>query len=355
MTSIFTTKDNLEAICLDENKQPWLDMIIKLKHVFVNEDEIFSDDVDPEDDPFYTLDGMQVDIDSSQKEYINDIPKNPNLVLKQPSGIFLLNIPIEKANQIQKDYGVICQSTDKLDYTPLSQPYFPTELIDGETERSWNSIVARYKDLPSNSVLIIDAHLFAEDKFDEAKECYDERKRDGLNNLFEIVDCLLPKSFEDSYHIGVLISDTDIAKTLRRTRSNLTNNRIASAINKLKKNLNRDYPINVEVIFIDSRDDGHKLIHNRRIISNYFIITAEYKLAALRNGRSLCGQTIAAYPLFENIDTCPNTDKKEKRIRNDIKLIKEFFRRQPHSKTAQLYQNGKKNEDFSQINHRFFK
>jgi hypothetical protein len=354
MISIFTTKDNLESICLDENKQPWLDMIIKLKQVFVNEDDIFPDDVDPEEDPFYTLDGMQVDINSSKKEYINDIPHNPVLVLNQPLGIFLLDIPVEKANQIQTSYGVMCQSTDDLDYTPLSQPHFPTELLAGETGKSWKSMIAQYKELPSNSVLIIDAHLFAEDKYDEANKCYDEKKRDGLNNIFDIINCLLPTSFKDTYHIGVLITDTDKAKAARRTRSNLTNDRIASAINKLKKSFNRNYPINIEVIFFDPDDDGHKLIHNRCIISNYFMVTAEYKLAALRNGRSLCGQSIAAFPLFENIDKSPGSDKKEKRMRNEIKLLADFIHRQPNSHTALLYQNGKTNDDFSQITHRFF-
>ena len=354
MISIFTTKDNLESICLDESKKPWLDIIIKLKEVFVNDDNIFSDDIDIDDDPFYTLDEMQIDIISSKKDYINDIPSNPVLVLKQPSGIFLLDIPSEKASQIQMDYGVICQSTNELDYKPLTQSHFPTELIEGEMGKSWNNMIAQFKKLPSNSALIIDAHLFAEDKFDESHNCYDERKRDGLNNVYEILDSLLPLSFKDTYHIGVLITDTDKAKASRRTRSNLTNDRIASAINKLKKNLNRSYPINIEVVFFDQSDDGHKLIHNRRILSNYFIVTAEYKLAALRNSRSLCGQSIAAFPLFESIDVMPETDKKEKRMSSEIKQLADFINRQPNSHTATLYQNGQKIDDFSQIKHRFF-
>lgn len=354
MTSIYTTKDNLESICLDESKHPWLEMIIKLKEVFVNDDDIFSDEVDPEDDPFYTLDGMQIDINSSMKDYINNIPQNPVLVLQHPSGIFLLDIPVEIANQIQKGYGVVCQSIKQLDHHPLTQLHFPTELLDGENGKSWSSMIAQYKELPSNSALIIDAHLFAEDKFDERNNCYDERKRDGIDNLFEILNCILPSSFQDTYHIGVLITDTDKAKAARCSRSNLTNDRIATAINKLKKELGRNYPINIEVVFFDQNDDGHKLIHNRRIISNYFIVTAEYKLAALRRGRSLCGQSIAAFPLFEGIEKYPDSDKKEKRIRNEIKLLSDFIHRQPNSHTALLYQNGQKREDFSLLKHRFF-
>lgn len=354
MTCIYTTKDNLESICLDEGKRAWLDIIIKLKEVFVNEDDIFSEDVDPDDDPFYTLDGMQININSSKKDYINEIPSNPVLVLQQPSGIFLLDISSDKASKIQKDYGVICQSCDNMDYTPLTQSNFPNDLFDGESGKTWKTMIAHYKELPSNSTLIIDAHLFDEDRYDERNNCYDERKRDGLNNTFDILDSLLPSSFEDTYNIGVFLTDIDVAKTERKTRSNLTNDRIASAINKLKKKLNRNYTINLEVVFIDYRDDAHKLIHNRRIISNYYIITADYKLAALRNGRSLCHQSITAFPLFENIDKYPNTDKKEKRIRHEIDDFKVFFNRQPNSHTALLYQNGQKNNDFTQLRHRFF-
>ena len=105
MISIYTTKDNLESICLDENKQAWLDMILKLGKVFVNEDEIYDESVDPDDDPFYTLYGMQIDINSSQKDYINNIQSNPVIVLQHPSGIFLLDIPLKFGYSVDVSYN----------------------------------------------------------------------------------------------------------------------------------------------------------------------------------------------------------------------------------------------------------
>ena len=107
-------------------------------------------------------------------------------------------------------------------------------------------------------------------------------------------------------------------------------------------------------MFFDPSDDGHKLIHHRRILSNYYIVTSEYKLAALKNGKSVCAQTIDAFPLFEDIDKTPNTDKKEKRVRNEIRQLSEFFDRQPQSQTALLYQNGQRIGDFTFLKHRFF-
>ena len=53
-------------------------------------------------------------------------------------------------------------------------------------------------------------------------------------------------------------------------------------------------------------------------------------------------------------ESLENTDKKEKRVRNEIRLFSEFFDRQPQSHTALLYQNGQKTDDFKQLKHRFF-
>ena len=120
----------------------------------------------------------------------------------------MLDISTDKAKTIQNDYGVICQSTSSLDYTPLTQSHFPTELVEGEN-KTWKAMLAQYRNLPSNSALIIDAHIFDEDKFDEANNCYDPIRRVGLENVKEIINSILPESFNDTYHIGVLITDID--------------------------------------------------------------------------------------------------------------------------------------------------
>lgn len=355
MISIFTTKENLESIVLDKNNQPWLAMIRKLKRVFINEDISYSDDEDADDNIFIILDRMQIDVDSTKKEYINGIQQNPVCVLSQPFGIFLLDIPIEKASQIQNDYGVICQSVSKMDYTPFSQPHHPTELYEGECCKSWEDIIAQYKQLPSNSVLIVDAHLFDEDYFDNRKNCYDLERCNGKNNVMEILNNILPMRFEGVYHVGIITTDIDIAKNKGRSRSNLTNKQITDAINKLKKKLNRKFDINIEVFFFNPNvDDAKKAIHNRQIISNYFIVTALYKLAALNNGKSLCQQSIGVYPLFENIDVDPDSDKKEKRIRIDIEQIKHYFHLQTKEPIFRLYKDGDQIFDYKQIKHRFF-
>ena len=272
MVSIFTTKSSVESFYQEDNA--WYKMICKLKEVHIDDDP-FSDideSVDPDDNFFLTLVGMQVDI-VDDREFINNIPNDQSSVLKYPCGIFLLNISNEKAAEIQNNYGVICQSITNLNDDLLTQSNFTTELEEGKRSYAWNDMLAHYKQMPSNSLLIIDAHLFENDRFDEQQKIYDQNRNVGLENLFDIINALLPKQFSGEYNIGVLLTDTDKAKAKGRSRTNLTNDRISKAIHRLKERIDRPYKdkLVIEVFFFDADDnDGHKLIHNRRIISNYF-------------------------------------------------------------------------------------
>ncbi len=348
MTSIFTTKNNLETICLDKQKQAWLNMIIKLQEVYIN--DTIDENADPDNDVLLNLDQMGY-INTKEANYINSISSNPGSVLQHPNGIFLLDISSNEANDIQRNFGVLCQSITNMDYTPLTQINKPTELTFGVHNLSWNGIISRYKKLPSNSALIVDAHMFENDRFDEKNNCFDSNHQDGLNNIDELLQAILPNTFNDAYHIGILLTDMDKAKLHLRSRSNLTNDRIAKAIHKLKRGLNRNYVIDIEVIFFDADDkNGYTLIHNRKIISNYFIITADYKLAALKKGRSLCDQSIVVWSLFENIDNDIDSDKKEKRIRIDLKKLQVYLK--GVNPSALLYQNNRKLPDFSTLRHR---
>lgn len=360
MVSVFTTKANLEDIFLREENKAWLAIILKLNEVFINDDPFSEcDESNPDDDVFLTLDGMGVKLNDEEKNYIDNIPKNPQSVLNHPCGIFLLDISEAKAHQIQEDYGVICQSIGNLNDKPLTQSHFSNELNEDSEGLSWSKMFAHYKQLPSNSLIIIDAHLFENDRFDEKQNVYDPKRCTGIDNLYEIISALLPNQFNGEFHIGIFLTDYDIAKSLGRVHTNLTNKRISKAIHRLKEKLDCSYKDNliIEVFFFDCRDDRHRMIHNRRILSNYFIITADYRLAALRNGRSAVDQSVTIFPLFENINNDPDSDKKEKRISYEIRKFKEFFISQTRSAgpTALFLQNNRKMEDFNDMKNRLIK
>lgn len=352
MVAIFTTSTHLDKICHIDDLSVWQDMILKLGEVFIDgEIDIPLDD----EDPLFILDSA-IKIDKTKKEFIKSIPTSPEIVLQEPCGIFLLDLPEDKAADIQSKYGVICESTSVANHNILTQKGNSAELIDGLKDKSWNDIFKKFKSSPTNSALIIDAHLFENDQYDERQGCYDRERSYGINNLKDIIDQILPDTFADTYHIGVLLTNTDEAKASRRSRTSLTNSRIASAINKIKKRITRPYDISIEVIFFSQSDDGHKLIHNRRILTNTYVLDAQYKLAAFdNNGAPRAPQTIIISPLFELIHIDSDSDMKEKRLRYDLDDLYGYIETQCRAKSpsGQLYRNGALVDSFRKIHHRF--
>lgn len=360
MISVFTTKANLEDIFQKEENKAWQAIILKLNEVFINDDPFSEcDESNPDDDVFLTLDSIGVKLKDDERNFIDNIPKNPESVLNHPCGIYLLDISEAIAHQIQEDYGVICQSIGNLNDKPLTQNHFSNELNEDSNGLSWSKMFAPFKQLPSNSLLIIDSHLFDNDRFNEKENVYDSNRSIGLDNLCDIISALLPNQFEEEYHIGVLLTDYDVAKAKGIVHTNLTNKRISKAIHRLKERLVCSFKdrLIIEVFFFDCRDDRHRMIHNRRILSNYFIITADYRLAAIKNGRSTVDQSITVFPLFESINSEPDSDKKEKRISYEIRKFKEFFISQTRSAgpTALFLQNNRAMDDFNDIKNRLIK
>ena len=352
MVAIFTTASILDNICHTDDLSVWQDMIVKLGEVFVDGDVDIPLDME---DPLFILDSA-IKIDDSKKEFITSIPTSPEMVLQEPCGIFLLDIPEQRASEIQSKYGVICQSPPAFNHNVLTQKGTSAELVEGMKDKTWSDIFKKFKDTPTNSALIIDAHLFENDQYDERQGCYDKDRSYAINNLKDIIDQILPDTFADIYHIGILLINTDEAKAKRRSRTSLTNARIASAINKLKKKISRPYEINIEVIFFSTDDDGHKLIHNRRILTNTYVLDTPYKLAAFEsNGISRASQTITVKPLFELIHIDTDSDMKEKRLRYDLDDFYGYIETQCRAKAAsgQLYCNGTLVESFYQVKHRF--
>lgn len=327
-------------------------MIVKLGEVFID------DEIDiplDSEDPLFILDSA-IKIDKSKKDFIKSIPNTPQSVLSEPCGIFLLDISAGKAADIQTQYGVICESATTANHKFLTQKGSSAELVEGLKDKTWADIFKKFKFSPTNSALIIDAHLFENDQYDERQGCYDKHRSYGINNLKEIIDQILPVTFADTYHIGVLLTNTDEAKANHRSRTSLTNARIASAINKLKKKIIRPYEISTEVIFFSQSDDGHKLIHNRKILTNTYILDAQYKLAAFNdNGVTRAPQTISISPLFELIHIDPDSDMKEKRLRYDLDDLYGYIESQCKAKapSGQLYRNGILEDSFFKLRHRF--
>lgn len=71
MVTIFTTTDNVNTICHDNSKEPWLNMIMKLGEVFIDSPM----DIPMEmEDPIFILDQADIKFHCNKAEYIKSIP-----------------------------------------------------------------------------------------------------------------------------------------------------------------------------------------------------------------------------------------------------------------------------------------
>lgn len=356
MVELFTTSSFLKKIYYTDELSVWRDIIQKLGKVYIDSDNIPED----ENDPLFLLDmENNIKIDMSKKDFINSVSNSPETVLNEPCGIFLLDISTEKAKEIQSKYGVVCESVNTANHTLLTQRGYSVELIENQKNKKnkcWRDIFKRFKTSPTNSVLIIDAYLFANDKWN-AKcncKCYDTSHSNGANNLKQILDQILPAKFGGTYHIGIFLNKEE--DNAQANPSRLTNKQIATKINKLKNGMDREYDIDIEVIFVDIKGGFHELIHNRRILTNTYILETPYKLAAFKeDGSPQVSQTIQIRPLFEQIDIDTDSDPKEKRLRADLDDLKKYIKAQynAQSSTDKLYRNGKLVQSFEDVIHRF--
>lgn len=358
MVTIFTTCEGAVTIYADPIWQRIIKKIVENKKTKIIIDSEIPND---EDSELYLLD--TTGYFRVQKDYIESVKKNHANVLNEPCGIFLLDITREEANEIQTKYGVICQSLDYLDHTILTQKGTHAELHSSGKDKkwSWELIFRKFQRFPTNAVLVIDAHLFNNDKWNDEKDEYSDTQNLGLSNLQTILDQILPEQFEGTYHIGVLLTDYEVAAAKRQTRTNLKNQQIANKINKIKKKIDRPYKdkINIEVIFMNQETGYHQLIHNRRILTNTYVLNADYKLAAFdANGKSRTTQTVKISPLFEfvDVDDDGDGDVKAKALNNDLDDFSEYIGNQknkdPQKNSDKGYINGKQ-ESFSTILHRF--
>ena len=252
----------------------------------------------------------KINADSIQSDYIRNIAEHPETVLKNPSSLFILDIPDTKAREIQKSYGVLCISGEVLNIAPLID--INDIHVSNEREklgRGWDSVLDSIETLPSNSLLISDRYLFA---------FRHPNAGDGMRNIRDILNELLPQKFVGGeYHITVVFDN--MAK-----HSTYTFNEIATQLNKLKQQLNRDYPIMMEVLGITPDSSIYTKLHDRFIISNYYMVEASHKLAAFNCETGTARQIIIPLALFTMSSLNSTSTPPLKAIEQTLATLRDF-------------------------------
>lgn len=221
--------------------------------------------------------------DTTRTAYIKKILANPESVLKNPSSLFLLDIPFAAAKKIQAEYGVMCLSGTDPNITPLIDIYDEHTTDKGEPlSRGWDAVLDSVEQTPSNALILTDRYLF---------KTTNPRYGNGFDNIRSILNELLPLELNTTFHVTVIF-DKDNIDALYNFQT------IAKRLNDIKEEFKRPYLITMEVLGVSGKNDTYHDLHNRRIVSNYFVVKMDYRLAAFNKNIGTVDQTIIPQVLF---------------------------------------------------------
>lgn len=273
MFRIFVSASSLERICLDEmgkeskEQSPWFLLLSKQNVIYIDED-IYSK-LDGDDPLSIFSYSYYIEYKKSDIDYNSIVKDNPKVVLQHPQGVLLLDIDKDTAELIQKDYGVVCQSTLDLSNCLLATSENKISLCTGDQQYSWKDLFNKRNDIPSNSLVFIDRYIFA---YEGVTHC---GYKEGITNIKCILANILPDKLLCDYHVLILFDDN-----LSNDR-NYTIEKVWKELDEYKnKVLKRPYNIVFELFSVTSKCEGYADTHNRKIISNYFIVSAEHYLRA---------------------------------------------------------------------------
>ena len=209
--------------------------------------------------------------------------EHPENVLKNPSALYILDVSAAEALAIQRMYGVVCLSSGAPDITPLID--INDEHITEKNVplgRGWDSVLDSVEHLPSNALILNDRYFFKNTN---------AVRGNGFDNIRCILKELLPRELNTKYHITVIFDRDEIDPLY-------TFNSIAKQLNDIAQEFNKPYEIVTEVLGLSEGKDVYYKFHNRRIVSNYFVVLMDYTLAAFNKTEGTSEQAIIPQVLF---------------------------------------------------------
>ena len=269
---------------------------------------------------------------------------HPENVLKNSTALYLLDVSPAEALNIQKRYGVMCQSSASPDISTLID--INDEHTTEEKEplgRGWDSVLDSVERLPSNALILTDRYLFKNTNANYGN---------GFDNVRSILTELLPRELETNYQITVVYDKNSIDPLY-------TFDTIAKRLSAIPAELGYTQPVTVEVLGITDKNDTYYHLHNRRIVSNYFVVKMDYKLAAFNKTIGTAEQTIIPQVLFTEDSLNRRSSPPLKSLQQVIHALRAFSQSLSSPKTdhnSYLYAvNGQRMERCIAIRNRLIK
>ena len=253
-----------------------------------------------------------------------------------PSSVFILDIDENEAASLQRRFGVIVQSFQHLDDTILasvSRKDIYTEKDDSNL--GWDYVFNGVSDIPVNAVIINDRNLFSNDQVIKDKDGNVTQNRlSGVKNVGSILNAILPKTLEVPFHVLIVCDKAGIEKRL--TVKNLITY-LNDIKKELKKQLNIQYHIVMELLAVSSQSMLYENTHNRRIMTNYALLTFDHKINAFDGKRSTANQRITINKLFsyEHLKEMSPFVKEYNRQLKNLREYKEYVKDTPSLSLAE--------------------
>lgn len=344
MFSIVTTQDILEKLYLDDSV--WGDIVAQTKCFYVKLESDWWEGGD--DTPLMQLANSQADIKDG-KDIFNDLEKHPEVIAKYPSSVFILDIDVNEAARMQQKFGVIVQSFQHLDdaiLTDVSQKNIYTE--EGDTNIGWSDVFKGIRDIPVNSIIINDRNLFTNDQVTkDVNGNVMEKHLSGVDNVASILNTILPRTLDIPFHILIVCDKAGI-------ENHLTIKNVIHYLNSLKKQLNRPYVIDMELLAVSNQSSLYASTHNRRILTNYAFLTFDHKINAFDGRRSRVSQMITVNKLFSHgsiLEPSPFV-KAHNRTIKDLHEYAEYVNQHPTLSEHEFAKNGIAGQKFNKTGHR---
>lgn len=246
-------------------------------------------------------------------EQTEALKANPIKVLDNPSALYILDITEAEANSIQQDYGVMCLSSQNPNIEKLID--VNDTFVSNRKHalfKGWDTVLDSVKNLPSNALIIADRYLF---------RFKDPNKGDGFENVQAILEQLLPQQFKGKeYHVLILFNK----EYKKNEKPAYTFSEIIKGLEIVRQQINRDYTVKMEVLGFNTDTTIHDKLHNRVIISNYYIVEAAHKIAAFNKNIATTRQTIIPLALFTESSLAGYSSAPLRAIKQNIKALQDF-------------------------------
>ncbi len=296
MFKVFISASSLEKMCLNEmtksrdEQSSWF-LVLSNQRIIYLDKNVYEDwDYD---DPLFTFsESYGVDLQPATANFNETCSDTPVKLLNEPQTAFLLDVDQETAKSITEQYGVLCQSTNDLSKCPLDIIERKRTFSEGEKTNTWEMLFERVKNLPSNTLIIVDRYIFSYDNKHHSN-CID-----GLENIKKILKSVLPKTLSCEYHVLIMFDSSRECNI--DNRFNIVE--FAKKLDYFKNNvLKRPYPILIELYSVSRKCSHYDATHNRRIISNYFMGFADHMIKAVHSeGEAICDQDIRLESVYSH-------------------------------------------------------